>query len=74
MVLNEGSPDPSASDRSLLAGHKKWAVNVGMVVLKIAFVGLWLSSVLDETGVLPVFAIAIAVLGGAGSALWLIEA
>lgn len=74
MVLNEDSPNSSTSDRSLLAGHKKWAVGVGVAVLGIALVGLWLTSMLDGTDILPVLAITIAVLGGAGITLWLIEA
>jgi hypothetical protein len=44
------------------------------VVLGVALVGLWLSSALDGTGLFPVLAIAVAVLGGAAIALWLIDA
>lgn len=39
---------------------------------RVALVGLWLSAVLDGTGVLPVLAIAVEVLGGAEITLWLI--
>jgi hypothetical protein len=73
MVLNDDPPNTSSGDSSLLTGQRKWAVGVSGVVLAVALVGLWLSSGLDGTGVIPVLAIAIAVLGGAGIALWLIE-
>jgi len=73
MVLNIDPPNTSPGDNPLLAGQRKWAVGVGVVVLAVALVGLWLSSGLGETGVIPVLAIAIAVLGGAGITLWLIE-
>ena len=73
MVLNNDPPNTSRRDSSLLAGQRKWAVGVGVVVLAVALVGLWLSTGLDGTGFVPVLAIAIAVLGGAGLALWLIE-
>jgi len=73
MVLNDDPPNTSHGDSALLAGQRKWAVGVGGVVLAVALVGLWLSSGLDGSGVVPVLAIVIAVLGGAGIALWLIE-
>lgn len=73
MVLNNDPPNTSHGNSSLLAGQRKWAVGVGVVVLAVALVGLWLSSGLDGSNVIPVLAIAIAVLGGAGIALWLIE-
>jgi len=71
MFLNDDLPNTSSRDGSLLAGQRKWAV--GVVVVAVALVGLWLSSVLDGTGFLPVFAVAIAVIGGAGMALWLVK-
>lgn len=74
MVLNRDPPDTSHGHSSLLAGQRKRAVGVGIVVLAVALVGLWMNSVLDGTGLLPVVAIAIAVIGGAGIALQLIEA
>ena len=73
MVLNDDQPNTSSGDSSLLMGQRKWAVGVGGVVLAVALVGLWLSSGFEGTGVIPVLAIAIAVLGGAGITLWLIE-
>ena len=74
MVLNDDPPDTSPGDSSPLAGQRKWVLGVGVVVLVVAFLGLGASSVLDGTGLLPVLAIAIAVLGGAGITLWLIDA
>lgn len=73
MVLNDDTPDTPQGGNSLLAGQRKWAIGVGGVVLVVALTGLWLSSGLGETGVIPVLAIAIAVLAGAGIALWLIK-
>jgi hypothetical protein len=73
MVLNDDPPNTAHGDSSLLAGQQKWAVGVGVVVLAVALVGLYLSSGLDGTGAIPVLAIAVAVLGGAGITLWLIE-
>ncbi|MFC6942707.1 hypothetical protein ACFQE8_22560 [Salinirubellus sp. GCM10025818] len=72
MVLNNDPPNTSSGDGSLLMGQRKWAVGVGVVVLVVALVGLWLSSGLGRTGVIPVLAIAVAVLGGVGITLWLI--
>lgn len=74
MVLNDDQPDTTPGDSSLFAGQRKWALGVGVVVLVVALLGLGVSSVLDGTGLLPVLAIAIAVLGGAGITLWLIDA
>jgi len=74
MVLNDDPPNTSPGDSSLLVGQRKWALGVGVVVLVVALLGLGVSSVLDGTGLLPVLAIAIAVLGGAGITLWLIDA
>ena len=73
MVLNEDPQNSVTGDSSLLAGRKKWMVGAGAAVLGVGFVGLWLSSVLDGTGLLPVLAIVIAVIGGTGITLWLIE-
>jgi hypothetical protein len=73
MVLNDDPSNTSPRDSSLLVGQRKWAIGVGVLVLAVALVGLWLSSVLDGTGFVPVLAIAIAVLGGAGLALWLVK-
>jgi len=74
MVLNRDPPDTSQGYSSPLAGQRKRAVGVGGIVLVVALVGLWMNSVLDGTGLLPVVAIAVAVLGGAGIALQLVEA
>jgi hypothetical protein len=71
MALNNDPPNTSQRDGHLLAGQRKWAV--GVLVLGVALVGLWLRAGLDGTGFVPVLAIAIAVLGGAGLALWLVE-
>ena len=73
MVLNDDPPNTAHGNSFLLVGQRKWAAGVGVVVLVVALFGLWLSSGLDETGVIPVLAIAVAVLGGAGITLWLIE-
>jgi hypothetical protein len=73
MALNNDPPNTSQRDDHLLAGQRKWAVGVGVLVLGVALVGLWLRAGLDGTGFVPVLAIAIAVLGGAGLALWLVE-
>lgn len=73
MVLTDDPPNTSSGANSLLAGQRKWAVGIGVVVLVVAFIGLYLSSGLERTGVIPVLAIAIAVIGGAGITLWLIE-
>jgi hypothetical protein len=73
MVLNDDPPSTSPGDSSLLVGQRKWAIGVGVLVLAVALVGLWLRIGLEGTGVVPVLAIAIAVLGGAGLALWLVE-
>jgi hypothetical protein len=74
MVLNEDPPNTSTGSRSVLSGHGRWAVGIGVVVLGVALVGLWLSSALDGTGLFPVLAIAVSVLGGAAIALWLVDA
>jgi hypothetical protein len=73
MVLNDDPSSTSPGDSSLLVGQRKWAIGVGVIVLVVALVGLWLRTGLEGTGVVPVLAIAIAVLGGAGLALWLVE-
>jgi hypothetical protein len=73
MVLNDDPSNTSLGDSSLLVGQRKWAIGVGVLVLVVALVGLWLRTGLDGTGVVPVLAMAIAVLGGAGLALWLVE-
>ena len=73
MVLNDDPSSTSPGDSSLLVGQRKWAIGVGVLVLAVALVGLWLRIGLEGTGVVPVLAIAIAVLGGAGLALWLVE-
>jgi hypothetical protein len=73
MVLNDDPSNTSPGDSSLLVGQRKWAIGVGVLVLVVALVGLWLRTGLDGTGVVPVLAMAIAVLGGAGLALWLVE-
>jgi hypothetical protein len=73
MVLNDDPSNTSLGDSSLLVGQRKWAIGVGVLVLVVALVGLWLRTGVDGTGVVPVLAIAIAVLGGAGLALWLVE-
>lgn len=73
MRPNDDTPDTPHRNSSLLTGQRKWAVGVGVVVLVVALVGLWLGSGLDGTGVIPVLAIAVAVIGGAGITLWLIE-
>ena len=73
MVLNDDSSNTSPRDSSLLVGQRKWAIGVGVLVLAVALVGLWLRTGLGGTGFVPVLAIAIAVLGGAGLTLWLVE-
>ena len=73
MVLNNDPLDTSSEDSSLLVGQRKWATGVGVLVLALGLVGLWLRTGLNGTGFVPVLAIAIAVLGGAGLTLWLVE-
>jgi hypothetical protein len=73
MALNNDPPNASRRDSHLLTGQRKRAVGVGVVVLAVALVGLWLRSGLDGTSFVPVLAIGVAVLGGAGLALWLVE-
>lgn len=73
MVANEDPPRTSMGDTPVLAGRTKWAAGVGAAVLVVAFVGLGISSFLEGAGIVPVIAIAIAVLGGAAIAFWLIK-
>jgi len=73
MVANEDPPRTSMGDTPVLAGRTKWAAGVGAAVVVVALVGLGIRSFLEGAGMVPVIAIAIAVLGGAAIALWLIE-
>ena len=73
MVANEDPPRTSMGDTSVLTGRTKWAAGIGAAVLIVALVGLGIRSFLEGVGMVPVIAIAIAVLGGAVIALWLIE-
>lgn len=66
-------PTESSGAGRAVTGRTKWAVGVGIAVIVIAIAGLGLTSLLADTRVLPIVAIAIAVIGGAAIAVWVIE-
>ena len=73
MVANEDPPRTSMMDTSVFSGRTKWAAGVGAAIVVVALVGLGISSFLEGAGMVPVIAIAIAVVGGVAIALRLIE-
>lgn len=73
MPNNDDRPTPSLGGRSPLSEHRKWAVVVGVTVLVIAVVGVGITALLGGTGVVPVLAVAIAAIGGAAIAAWIIK-
>lgn len=63
----------SIGERLSLSGRPKWAVGIGLAIIVSALAALGIRFLLAGADLAPVVAIALAVVGGAGIAYWVID-